>query len=259
MAAIGLALLYVTLSVAFTTGCMLIGRKLVTRHVSSSHNQVMISLFASASVVYAVLLGFLVVVVWESYDSAHRNVALEAANLVPLYRLTDGMEQQNGAALRGLIRAYANAVVTDEWPLLGTARDGSRKARRAIGDMDRHFADLSPATKISDAQVDAEFLRTKSAIVADRNERLLEASSTIPWVMWLGALGGAIITTMMSSFIYMSRVWPHVIMAGLAGALTGLLLFIMTVLSSPFRGPLALGPEYFVSALNVLDDVDRGY
>ena len=259
MAGIALALLYVTLSVALTTGCVLIGRKLVTRHVSSSHNQVMISLFASASVVYAVLLGFLVVVVWESYDGANRNVALEAANLVPLYRLTEGMERENGAALRSLIRAYANAVVTDEWPLLGTAKDGSRKARRAIGDMDRHFAGLAPETKVSDAQVDAEFLRTKSAIVAGRNERLLAASSSIPWVMWLGALGGAVITTIMSSFIYMKRVWPHVIMAGLAGALTGLLLFIMTVLSSPFRGPLALGPEYFVSALHVLDDVDRGY
>jgi hypothetical protein len=259
MAGMGLALLYVTLSVAFTTSCVLIGRKLVTRHVTSSHNQVMISLFASASVVYAVLLGFLVVVVWESYDSANRNVALEAANLVPLYRLTEGMDRENGSALRSMTRAYANAVVADEWPLLGTAKDGSRKARSAIGDMDRHFAKLSPATRISDAQVDAEFLRTKSAIVAARNERLLAASSNIPWVMWLGALGGAVITTIMSSFVYMRRVWPHVIMAGLSGALTGLLLFIMTVLSSPFRGPLALGPEYFVSALLVLDDVDRGY
>ena len=69
MAAIALALLYVVLSVAFTTGCVFIGRGFVIRHLSSSHNEVMISLFASASVVYAVLLGFLVVVVWASRSS----------------------------------------------------------------------------------------------------------------------------------------------------------------------------------------------
>lgn len=259
MASIALALLFIVLAVGFTTCCVLLGRGLIHRHVSESHNQVMISLFASASVVYAVLLGFLVVVVWEAYDSAHRNVALEAATLVPLYRLTYGMEPRHGAELRVLIRDYADAVIHDEWPILGREKDGSRKARRAIGAMDRQFARLDTATKTADAEVDAEFLRTKSAIVADRNQRLLEASDSIPWVMWLGAIGGAVITTIMSSMLHMSRLWPHLVMAGMGGALTGILLFIMAMLSRPFSGPLALGPEYFVSALQVLDDVDKGF
>lgn len=259
MASIALALLFIILSVALTMLSVLLGRRLVHRHVSESHNQVMISLFASASVVYAVLLGFLVVVVWEAYDGAHRNVALEAATLVPLYRLTYGMEPRHGAELRVLIRDYADAVIHDEWPILGMERDGSRKARRAIGAMDRAFGKLDTATKIADAQVDAEFLRTKSSIVADRNQRLLEASDSIPWVMWLGAIGGAVITTIMSSMLHMNRLWPHLVMAGMGAALTGILLFIMTMLSRPFSGPLALGPEYFVSALQVLDDVDKGF
>lgn len=259
MDALGLALLIIGLSVAFATGGVLLGRRLVRKHISGFHNDVMISLFASASVVYAVLLGFLVVAVWESYDNAHRNVAQEAATLVPLYRLTYGMEATHGQELRVLIRDYARAVVADEWPILTTTRAGSNKARRAIGEMDRQFARMDPATKIADAQVDTEFLRTKSQIVADRNMRLLEASDTIPWVMWLGAVGGGAIIMVMSFLIYMERVWPHVIMANLFAGLIGLLLFIMAVLSTPFSGPLALGPEAFASALIVLDDVDKGY
>lgn len=259
MGAIGLALLIVGLSVAFSTAGIFLGRRLIRKHVAAFHNDVMISLFASASVVYAVLLGFLVVVVWEAYDSAHRNVAEEAATLVPLYRLTYGMEPEHGAETRVLIRNYAEAVITDEWPLLGTSKAGSDKARRAIGEMDRQFGRLSMATKASDAQVDVEFLRTKSQIVADRNERLLEASDNIPWVMWLGAVGGGVITMIMSFLIYMECVWPHVIMTNLGAALVGLLLFIMVVLSRPFSGPLALGPEAFASALLVMDDVDKGY
>jgi hypothetical protein len=107
--------------------------------------------------------------------------------------------------------------------------------------------------------VDAQFLVTKSTIVADRNRRLLEASDTIPWVMWLGAIGGGAIVMTMSFFIYMERAWPHMLMASLAASLIGLLLFIMIVLSRPFTGPLALGPEHFEQALAVMDDVDRGY
>lgn len=238
---------------------MLAGRRLIRAHVAAFHNEVMISLFAAAGVVYAVLLGFLVVVVWEAYDGAHRNLADEAATLVPLYRLTYGMQAKEGTEMRKLIRGYAEAVIQDEWPTLGTSRAGSMKARRAIGDIDRVFARVDPATKAADAQVDSEFLSTKSKVVADRNERLLEANDTIPWVMWLGAVGGGAIVMLMSFFIYMERAWPHLLMASLMGSLIGLLLSIMAMLANPFTGPLALSAEHFQSALSVMDDADRGY
>jgi len=259
MGAAGLAILIVAVSVGFASGGVLLGRWVLHRHVAAFHNEVVISLFGTASVIYAVLLGFLVVVVWEGYDSAHRNVAEEAASLVPLYRLTYGMQGPHGTESRRLIREYAHAVINDEWPTMGKANAGSMRARQDIGELDRQFSRLTSAQKLADAQVDTEFLRTKSLIVADRNRRLLEASDSIPWVMWLGAIGGGMIVMLMSFFIYMDQAWPHVLMASLAASLIGLLLFIMVVLSRPFDGPLALGPEHFRAALVVMDDVDRGF
>ena len=259
MGAAGLAILIVVVAVGFASGGVLLGRRVLHRHVAAFHTEVVISLFATASVVYAVLLGFLVVVVWEGYDSAHRNVAEEAASLVSLYRLTYGMQGPHGGESRSLIREYADAAIRDEWPTMGQANAGSMRARHAVGELDRQYSRLTPAQKGADAQVDAEFLRTKSLIVADRNRRLLEASDNIPWVMWLGAIGGGVIVMLMSFFIYMEQAWPHVLMASLAASLIGLLLFIMVVLSRPFDGPLALGPGHFQAALAVMDDVDRGF
>ena len=244
--------------IAFGVLGTLVGRTLIRSNIAAFHNEVVISLFAAAGVVYAVLLGFLVVVVWEAYDDAHRNLADEAATLVPLYRLTYGMEAKEAAQLRRIIRGYTHAVIDDEWPTLGTSRAGSNSARKAIGDIDRVFAIMDAHTKDADRQIDSEFLRTKSKVVADRNQRLLEATDSIPWVMWLGAIGGAAIVMCMSFFMYMQAVWPHVLMSGLMGALIGLLLFIMAVLSRPFTGPLPLGPEHFQSALQVMDDADKG-
>jgi cbb3-type cytochrome oxidase subunit 3 len=237
MGAVGLAVLIVVLSMAFATTGVFVGRWLVRRHIGRFHNEVLISLFATAGVIYAVLLGFLVVVVWEAYDAAHRNSAEEAATLIPLYRLTNGMEAKHGAEARQTIRAYTYAVVTDEWPNMGKSEEGSRKARRAIGDLDRQFSRLSANRKEADAQIDSEFLNTKSQIVTDRNKRLLEATDKIPWVMWLGTIGGGMIVMMMSFLIYMEQGWPHAVMASLTASLIGLLLFIMLVLSRPFSGP----------------------
>jgi hypothetical protein len=259
MSAAALAVLMVAASAVFASLGVLLGRRILHQHVAAFHNEVIISLFATASVVYAVLLGFLVVVVWEGYDNAHRNVAEEAASLVPLYRLTYGMQGPHGIASRTLIREYADAVINDEWPTMGSTNAGSMRARHDIGELDRQFSRLTPAQKAADAEVDAQFLATKSTIVADRNRRLLEAGDSIPWVMWLGAIGGGMIVMLMSFFIYMEQAWPHVLMASLAASLIGLLLFIMVVLSRPFDGPLALGPEHFQAALAVMDDVDRGY
>ncbi|MFL5238604.1 MAG: hypothetical protein ACJ8EL_13555 [Rhizomicrobium sp.] len=257
MGAAGLAILMVVFAIAFATIGVLAGRRLLRKQVAAFHNEVVISLFATAGVVYAVLLGFLVVVVWEAYDTAHRNTGEEAATLITLYRLTYGMQHAHGAEARKFIRAYTDAVITDEWPTMSKAKAGSSKARLAIGELDLQFSQLSDAQKDSDAQVDAEFLNTKSVIIADRNKRLLQASDRIPWVMWLGAVGGGVIVMFMSFFIYMDDAWPHVLMASLAAALMGLLLFIMIVLSRPFSGPMALEPEYFRLALKVMDDVDR--
>lgn len=258
MGAAGLAVLIVVVSVVFATTGVFAGRRLLRNHIGRSHNEVLISLFAAAGVIYAVLLGFLVVVVWEAYDAAHRNSAEEAATLIPLYRMTYGMEAKHGAEARQTIRAYTYAVITDEWPNMGKSEGGSTRARRAIGNLDRQFSRLSASRKEADAQMDAEFLSTKSQIVTDRNKRLLEATDEIPWVMWLGTIGGGMIVMTMSFLVYMEQAWPHAVMASLTASLIGLLLFIMLVLSRPFSGPLAIGPQHFEAALKVMDDVDRG-
>lgn len=253
-----LAALVIGASVVFCAGGVVLGRWAIRKHVAAFHNEVLISLFAAAGIVYAILLGFLVVVVWESYDDSHRNVAQEASTLVSLYRLTYGMDAAQGAEMRGFIREYTNAVIEDEWPRLSTSGGASPRAQKAIGSIDRQFAKMDAATKANDAQVDGEILDLKSAVVSDRNQRLLEARDTIPWVMWFGAIGGGIIVMVMSFFIYMERAWPHVLMTAFMGLLIGMLLYIMLVLATPFSGPLAIGPEHFKEALQTMGDADRG-
>jgi hypothetical protein len=259
MHVLGLAILIIGGSALFAVAGTAVIHRFMRSRISKSHNEVMIAVFGAAGVTYAVLLGFLVVAVWQAYDGAHRNVADEAASLVPLYRLTYGMEAKEGAVLRKLVREYADAVIHDEWPTLASGGRGSDRARKAIGSIDRAFAQMDRGAKAADAVVDAEFLHTKSIVISDRNQRLLSATDSIPWVMWLGAIGGGVIVVLMSWFLFMESLWPHALMAGLNAALIGLLLFIMTTLSTPFSGPLGLGPEHFEQAVSVLDADDRGY
>lgn len=258
MESVLLCLLIVGGTVAFALGALTIARPFVRARTGAFHNETIIALYAGASVMYAVLLGFMVVVVWQAYDTAHRNIGDEAANLVSLYRLTYGLEAKEGGQMRGLIRGYTNAVIANEWPTFGTTSAGSNKTRKAIGDIDRLFATMDPNVKAQDSQVDAAILQTESEIVSERNIRLIQASDSIPWVIWLGAFGGAVIIIVMSCFIDMERIMPHYLMTGMMSSLIGLLLFIIVVLSQPFTGSLPLSPRHFQQALGIMDDVDQG-
>ena len=80
-------------------------------------------------VLYAVLLAFAVIVVWEKFAEADNDVATEAGAAVTIYRLADGMGGEPGAALHEAITAYLE--VGDRRGLAGDgARGGEPRPRR---------------------------------------------------------------------------------------------------------------------------------
>ena len=85
-------------------------RKLIQRHIAEGHNDVLVPLFLTAGVIYAVLPGFMVVGEWESYDAARANAGEEAAVLVPLYRQTSVMDAHCRDETRKVLREYAEHV-----------------------------------------------------------------------------------------------------------------------------------------------------
>lgn len=257
---------------AVTTGFWMIGgvslfaifgtilaRKIMHRHVADGHNEVLVPLFGTAGVLYAVLLGFLVTAIWDGYCTASDNIVAEASALVPLYRLTNSMTPKHGAKTRLLIRQYANAVIQDEWPTLLTARHGSSKAHVPLGELYRSFGAMDRDTKLADSAINAEFLDNLSTVVVEQNKRLMQAkTSNLPWVVWMGAIGGAIIVVAMSFTLYMEAQGPHVLMTTITAALIAMMVYMMVLMEFPFSGPLALDAAPFQETIKVFDEVDRG-
>src|ERR1700744_1688659 len=97
---------------------VIVTRHYVHRHVGEGHNDVLVPIFLNAGVIYAVLLGFLVIAVWENYGATKENASLEATTMGSLFRLADGMSPANATRVRQQIREYLKDVVEDEWPTL---------------------------------------------------------------------------------------------------------------------------------------------
>ena len=80
--------------VALTLAAMcapILVRRFVALERLRTNNEVAGFKFAVVGVLYAVLLAFAVIVVWEKFNDADSEVAVEAGAAVTIYRLAEGM------------------------------------------------------------------------------------------------------------------------------------------------------------------------
>jgi Protein of unknown function (DUF4239) len=249
------ALLFVGSAVIYGVVGVLIGRKIVHHQVKEGHNDVLVPVFLTVGVIYAVLLAFTVVAEWEFFDAARANTGEEAALLVPLYRQTRVMNDDKGGEMRHLIREYAEHVVHG-WE--GFQRGQRNTAAGAdVNEIIAVFATMAPATKAREI-VAAQFLTTFSQVILTRNKRYIHSAEALSPIMWVGILVGAAATIGLSFLLFMERGWPHVVSVAIMSGLIGMLLMMAALLSRPFQGPLAIDPAPFEQSLAVFDQVDRG-
>lgn len=257
MSAFTLGSIVIGLSLVYAAAGVLIGRRLMRGSVAEGHNDVLAPTFATAGVIYAVLLGLLVVAAWQSYQDAKHNIENEATSLTTLYRLTGGMlHPEERSTMRGAIRDYTKAVIEQEWVTQATTEKPSDLARSAMGTIYRTFSLMQ--TTESGSHVNGEFLTTLSTIVLDRNRRAVQASERLGGAMWLGLMLGGAIVVGMTFVLCMQRGWPHVLVSCALAGLIGTLLFVTILIDRPFAGPLALDPTPFSYDLNLYDSVDHG-
>lgn len=241
---------------AFYGAVVWIVRRFVKGHVREGHNDVLVPLFLTSGTLYAVLLAFLVIAVWEAHGAADDNAAEEAATLTTLYRQTAGMPLSEQRQLRALLREYTETVIVDEWPIQASTGGRSPEARKITTEVYATLGNVDPAQRNSPQSV--EFLRTFGTVADARNRRGLQANQSLPVILWIGLLFGAAIVVAMGFFLYMDVFWPHFVMSALMTVLILSLLLITYLLNRPFRGPLAVDPSAFENAMQVYDAVDKG-
>jgi Protein of unknown function (DUF4239) len=241
-----IALVLIGGAVASSVAGLLLVRRFVPAAVLQQQHDVASPKFQVIGTLYAVLLAFVVVVVWQQFQAASVTVDVEATKLSDLYRDAEEYPETERVRLRRQLRAYAEAVVADEWDAM--ARGG--ESTRAWVEYDalwEVYRALRPRD-VTEVPIATETLRRMNELGEARNLRLLHSRASIHPVLWAGLIALGVITVGFGYF-FGARLRAQVAMTALFASAIGILVFIIVVLAHPFRGYGRISPEPFERAL----------
>lgn len=238
-----LGFILVLVAVAISIASLLIVRRYVPHHKLKVHNDVAGAIFETIGVMYAVLLGFVVVIVWQGFDKSSLNVEKEANCLSDIYRDAESFSPDVKNRARALVLEYADAVITKEWE---TMKEGmpSLDVRKVIDKMQVLYAGYEPKTE-NEKLFFQESVHKFNELCELRRFRVLDSRTGIEPVLWLVLLAGAITTTLFPIFFGSENVRAQILMTALLAALIALILFMILVFDFPFTGEVSISPLPF--------------
>lgn len=249
------SLLFVVVSPAVAVWGALRVRRAVGPDVLARHNDVAGFIYAVLGVVYAVLLGFTAIVVWEQFRRAQEGVELEANALVDLYRNAQVFSPDVRDKIEVGLQDYARLVVEEEWPAMADGRAGS-KTWQAYHVLWRTYHELEPQSEHQRTWY-AESVQRLNQLGDQRRDRLLALRAEVPAVMWCVLLGTGAITIAFSFFFGAPSARAQGLMTAALAVTIGMVLLAILALEQPFAGISRLEPEAFEQVLGIMKDADR--
>ena len=175
------------ITVLATAGALFV-RQWVAVEVLERHNEVAGFIYSVIGVMYAVLLGFTAIIVWERYDQAQAAVEKEANELGDLARDAQAFPDEVRKEIETKLRSYIRLVIEKEWPAMA-ANKSSPETQDAFNQLRQAYLQFAPQTGQERIWF-TQSLTSLDQLNDQRRLRLLSNRSTgIPNVMWVVLLG----------------------------------------------------------------------
>jgi hypothetical protein len=240
-------LFMICLALLLAVGGLVLVQRLVPIEVRQPHNDVAGFIYAVVGVAYAVLVGLILIAVWEQWEAAKITADDEASEVAEVFWVANRLPQPEGRHIQELARSYAQVVVEEEWPLMEQGK-ASPKAWVILDDIRDSIQNLDPSTDAQQVLYDQGLERVHDLSDA-RRERLLEAQEGIPGILWVVMLVGGVVTVGFTYLFGLENTTTHMLMVAGLTLVICLILFTVAALNYPFRGDVRVGPEAFEQVL----------
>lgn len=236
--------LIVVVVAALCVGLHALWQRRFRSDVLRKHNDVAGFLFSAVGVIYAVVLGFVVIVVWEKYDATLSNVETEIAAVSDLYRTTAGLPQALRLEIRNELIRYASDVPNREWPQMRHAVDLQRDLP-LLEDVGRRIDQFKPSN-LGEADVQQQAMTQLERLFDARRSRVYESGPSVPLVLWFALVAGALSVLAFAFLFGVENRGAQLVMTAILAGLIAILFIVIAEFDRPFGGSVRISPDGWI-------------
>jgi hypothetical protein len=212
---------------------------LVRRRSTSDHFFIEIErgagIFAFLGTAFAVILAFVVLAAFQSFDDGKSGAEREATAVLQLSRTAEFFPPAESDPIQGVLVCYGRAVIDDEWPMLSEGKR-SPLVQTWVNGFQGALKQLEPRTEAQKAAF-LQLLEQQDERTDGRRERLSEANRSVPAPVWFFLGLGAFITIGFALF-FADRREAFIVQASLIAAIAALVisgLLLVWFLDHPYE------------------------
>jgi hypothetical protein len=236
-------LLLVAIAVAVACACG--GQLYVHRRFRSQdfvqHNEVGGFIIAVVGTLYAVVLGFLTVVVWQHFAETRELVALESAAASDAWHTAVGLPAPVRERVRRDLLDYAQSMIDGEWQAMRTGGFDS-DAVRLLSDAINTTGSYVPANA-GESNAQAATLEHLTSLHDDRERRLEGNRRAVSRLEWMVLFIGAGCVIGFCWLFGLNNENTHLLMTSAVAVIIVSMLVLLFELQYPFRSDVGIGPE----------------
>lgn len=239
-----LLLIVLVFSAAACYGHVLVRRAVPPKDLVQ-HNDVAGFIISIVGVLYAVLLGFVVIVTWQQWDGSRSHVDQEASALSDIHNLIAAYGSRR-IPIDQAIDRFITLEVNQEWPAMERGKS-SDEARRALRTLEHRIASLKPNS--NDPRENAAFQKSIDLVIGLedlRRQRLADNSNSLPPALWVCLVIGGLLTIAFGYLFGVEHFRAQLFMTAAVASAVALQLFLIIELDYPFRGSIAVPPGAYI-------------
>lgn len=219
------------------------------------HNETAAIVFGGISLIYSLVLAFVIVAVWDDYTDLEKTIEAEADKLYAIVEHTEALPDSIRSNIQQTICGYCSEVVNSEWQMSAKARvvekpNAMRGLRNRLLSID--------ITGKKERNVLAAIDSDLSTLEDLRRSRLNHAHSQVPSMVWLILDAGAVMMVMFFFFLGMPSLRLKRIYLSFLVSCMAMCMFLVYTLDHPFSCQSGLNGQLYQDVQAQLKNLDNG-
>ena len=219
-------------------------RRLVPPETCVENHDVAGFISAILGAAYAVMLAFVVVLVWQQFDAAEQISQGEANAVGDVYHIAGATHDAQGRAIQDAAIGYSKSVIADEWPAMANFK-GSPKTEQALELMWDRTLDFTQSHPTANTVIRQHLLGQMVKVDDGRTLRLLAARSSVHPILWIVLIVGGLLTITFTYFFGLKSFRAQAVMTGVLTLMISGTLFTVAAIDHPFSGDVSVQSDAF--------------